>query len=71
MKKLQLLYIGRDNWSRPVYEANGHLYVDTEPRKGYGPHICTKLNDDFCGEPDTPISDDIEIEFIPCRDIWE
>lgn len=70
MKKLQLLYRGRDNWDRPVYEANGHLYVDTDPRSGHGPNICTKLNDDFCGEPDTPISEDIEMEFIPHRDIW-
>ncbi len=71
MKKLQLHYKGRDDWDRPVYEANGHLYVDIEPRNVHGPNICTKLNDDFYGEPDTPIPDDIEIEFIPCRDIWK
>lgn len=70
MKKLQLVLQGRDNWNRPIYEADGHLYVDTDPRNGQNPKICTKLNDDFFGEPDIPISEDIEIEFIPHRDIW-
>lgn len=70
MKTLQLHYRGRDNWDRPVYEAEGHLYVDTDPRDGRPPHICTKLNDKFYGEPDTPISEDIEVVFVPRRDIW-
>ena len=55
MKKLTLNYKGRDSWSRPVYEANGNLYVDVDPRKGWKPNIHTKYNNEFDGEPDMPI----------------
>ena len=34
MKKLVLNDKGRDRWDRPVYEAEGRLYVDVEPFKG-------------------------------------
>ena len=61
MRKLTLNYKGRDNWSRPVYEANGNLYVDVAPGKGWKPNICTKYNNEFDGEPDMPISEDIQI----------
>lgn len=71
MSKLKLNYKGRDSWSRPVYEANGNLYVDVDPRKGWKSNIHTKYNNEFDGEPDMPISEDIQIEFIPCRDIWD
>lgn len=71
MKKLILNYKGRDSWSRPVYEANGNLYVDVDPRKGWKPNIHTKYNNEFDGEPDMPISENIEVEFVPCRDIWD
>lgn len=71
MSKLKLNYKGRDSWSRPVYEANGNLYVDVDPRKGWKPNIHTKYNNEFDGEPDMPISENIEIEFVPCRDIWD
>lgn len=54
--KLTLTYIGRDDWDRPVYEADGRLYVDVDPRAGRAPNICTKINNEFHGEPDTPIS---------------
>lgn len=70
MKKLVLNYKGRDDWDRPVYEAEGRLYVDVNPRKGWKPGICTKLNNDFYGEPDMPIAEDIEVEFVPERDLW-
>lgn len=70
MKKLTLIYKGRDSWSRPVYEAEGRLYVDIDPREGWAPNICTKCNNEFDGEPDTPIAEDTEIEFVPQRDIW-
>lgn len=33
MNHLILHYKGRDDWERPVYEANGRLYVDVDPRK--------------------------------------
>lgn len=70
MKKLTLIYKGRDSWSRPVYEAEGRIYVDIDPREGWAPNICTKCNNEFDGEPDTPIAKDTEIEFVPQRDIW-
>ncbi len=71
MKKLTLNYKGRDSWSRPVYEADGNLYVDVDPRKGWKPNIHTKYNNEFDGEPDMPISENIQIEFAPCRDTWD
>lgn len=30
---LQLTFVGRDSWSRPVYECGGRLYVDVDPRR--------------------------------------
>lgn len=70
MKKLVLVYKGRDSWCRPVYEANGRLYVDVDPRKDSAPCICTKYQNAFDGEPDCHIKNDIEVEFSPCRDTW-
>jgi len=67
--KLVLKYLGRDSWSRPVYEdSKGRLYVDVDPCKDQPPKICTKYNNEFDGEPDCPVSG--EIEFIPHRDVW-
>ena len=71
MKKLTLNYKGRDSWDRPVYEAEGVLYVDVDPRKGWRRNICTKYNNEFDGEPDEPISEDIQIKFVPGRDLWD
>lgn len=31
MEKLVLIFKGRDDWDRPVYESNGQLYVDVNP----------------------------------------
>ena len=59
------------HWDRPVYEASGRLYVDVNPQKGWSAKICTKYNNDFYGEPDTPISETIEVEFVPSRDLWD
>lgn len=75
MSKFMLTHIGRDSWDRPVYESDGRLYVDVSPLGRCAPEICTKLDNAFDGEPDTPISamhrfDGAEIEFIPCRDTW-
>jgi hypothetical protein len=67
--KLILTLIGRDSWSRPVYESDGQLYVDTDPCKDSAPHICTKNNNAFDGEPLDPVSADIE--FVPGRDTWD
>ena len=67
---LQLTHIGRDGWDRPVYECDGKLYVDVDPRKHVPTNICTKSNNEFDGEPDCPISADIKVTFIPARDTW-
>jgi hypothetical protein len=69
-KTLTLTHIGRDSWERPVYECDGRLYVDVDPRKGRQPTICTKNGNSFDGEPLDNISEDIKINFIPCRDTW-
>ena len=70
MENLQLTHKGRDSWDRPVYECDGNLYVDVDPREHLPPNICTKSNNEFDGEPDSPISEDIEVTFIPARDTW-
>lgn len=70
MKKLVLNYKGRDSWSRPVYETGNSLYADISPLKSSRPDICTKNQNQFDGEPDMPIAEDIEIEFVPFRDTW-
>lgn len=67
---MTLTYKGCDSWDRPVYECNGRLYVDVDPRKGRRPEICTKYNNEFDGEPDTPISADTEVTFVPERVTW-
>ena len=69
-KTLTLTLIGRDSWERPVYEFNGILYVDVDPRKGWAPNICTKDNNEFDSEPGYPITEGTEIIFVPCRDTW-
>ena len=70
MEKLTLIFKGYDSWDRPVYERDGRLYVDTDPRSHRSPQICTKYNNEFDGEPDTPISEDVKVEFTPFRDVW-
>lgn len=67
MKNLILTLLGRDGWSRPVYEGgDGSLYVDIEPRADCPPKICTKLDNAFDGEPDVPVR--AEFTFVPRRD---
>ena len=66
-KKLNLTFIKKDRWSLPVYkDDNGRLYVDTDPGCVY-PAIHTKSSNDIEGEPEFPISEDIEVTFIPSR----
>lgn len=67
--KMELTHIGRDSHKRPVYEAFGELFVDTDPRKDRPPHICTKYKNAFDGEPDNPVTG--EFEFIPRRITWD
>ena len=67
---LVLTLIGRDSWSRPVYDCSGKLYVDVDPRKSRKPDICTKQGNCFDGEPCDQIPDCVNLVFVPCRDTW-
>lgn len=67
--RLTLTLLGRDSWAWPVYGgSDGRLYVDVEPRADRQPKICTKLDNAFDGEPDTPVHADFT--FVPRRDTW-
>lgn len=55
-KELHLKFRGWDNWDRPVYEDDrGKLWKDVNPRAEYTAGLCSSLNNDFFGEPDTPM----------------
>lgn len=70
MKEMILTFQGCDGWDRPVYKGtDGNLYVDVDPRTGWGPTICTKCENDFDGEPDDPV-EDVDFIFTPCRVVW-
>ena len=68
-EKLTLTLLGRDSWSRPVYEgSDGNLYVDTDPCADRQPRICTKYRNAFDVEPDITVR--AEFTFVPHRDTW-
>lgn len=67
---LELHHLGRDSWDRPVYECDGKLYVDVDPRRSRTPSICTKQGNAFDGEPCDPIPDNATLVFRPERDTW-
>jgi hypothetical protein len=70
MNELTMTFKGWDDWNRPVYESEGRLYCDVDPRKDHAPELCTKCGNDFYGEPDSPVPVGIEITFIPYRATW-
>lgn len=57
--KIQIRYIGHDSWSRPAFETRkGSLLVDTNMSDAFNDRemsLCTKCNNEFDGEPDTPV----------------
>lgn len=72
---LKLNYIGNDSHQLPVYECDGRLYVDADPRKHVQPKICTKYKNGFDSEPDTPIYvidslKNADLIFVPERITW-
>lgn len=49
-------YVGTDTQGRRVYQGeSGRLYCNTTIMPNRLPHYCTKLNNDFDGEPDLDI----------------
>ena len=69
MKTLNLTFKGLDDWDYPVYECKGKLYVDISPNCPT-PALHTKSNNEFDGEAEYPISDDIEVVFTSSRVVW-
>ena len=69
-RQMLLILQGHDSWDRPVYKGpDGNLYVDVDPRKGWAPNICTKCENVFDGEPDTPVKG-VDFIFTPFQDVW-
>lgn len=61
---LKVKIIGIDNWDRPVYQdEKGKLYKDINLGTGCLA-LCTATNNQFYGEPDIPIEDNIKIEVV-------
>lgn len=67
---MKLNFIDCDSWDRPVYECDGTLYVDVDPRAHRAPQLCTKAGNEFDGEPDMPLSAGTKVEFVPSRITW-
>lgn len=64
LKELEVKLVGIDNWDRPVYkDKNGNLYKDVNLGCGIL-DLCTVSSNDFYGEPDMPIKDDIKIKIV-------
>lgn len=73
---LHLKYIGRDSWERPVYmDDEGVVWKDVDPRAGSKADLCTAVNNEFDGEPDTGMNhfkkyQNVSVVFVPARDVW-
>ena len=71
-----LKHIGRDSWDRPVYrDDEGILWKDVDPRADRKPNLCTSVDNEFDGEPDTGMEHfqkyrDVSVVFVPERDVW-
>ncbi len=64
MDTLDIKFVGIDNWDRPVYkDCKGNLYKDINLGQGMLA-LCTSCNNDFYGEPDVPINDDIKVNIV-------
>ena len=73
-RKMELSYIGSDDWDRPVYkDEEGQFWKDVDPRAHRHPDLCTCGK--FYGEPDTPMRviaryEGVEVNFVPERVTW-
>lgn len=75
IQELNLKYLGMDSWDRPVYsDPDGNLWKDVDPRPGMMAILCSASNNDFDGEPDTPMEviykQQVQVSFEPCRITW-
>lgn len=63
-KILRVKFIGIDNWDRPVYkDEKGNIFKDTN--LGHGTlALCTSVNNDFYGEPEAPINENIKVSIV-------
>ena len=61
---LRVKFIGIDNWDRPVYkDEKGNIFKDTN--LGHGTlSLCTSVNNDFYGEPEAPINENIKVSIV-------
>lgn len=56
--------VGVDNWYRPVYiDKQGRLYKDVNLGCGVI-DLCTASSNDFYGEPEASIGDEIKIRVV-------
>lgn len=70
METKTLTFIGWDYWDRAVYKDEyGKLWKDVNAN-GKNHALCSVTNNDFDGEPDEAISNDIECTFTPRRMTW-
>lgn len=73
---LHLKYLGRDSWDRPVYrDDEGILWKDVDPRVDRKATLCTSVDNEFDGEPDTGMEyfekyQNVTLVFVPARDVW-
>lgn len=65
-KKLNVMFFGIDDWNRPVYkDKKGNLYKDVNlGERDRGIKLCTVFCNEFYGEPDIPLKDDIKINIV-------
>ncbi|RKI44371.1 hypothetical protein D7V86_01495 [bacterium D16-51] len=75
-KVLYLKFVGMDSWDRPAYKDDGGtLWKDVDPRAGIKPNLCTSVNNEFDGEPDTDMKylekyRGVAVAFEPERIVW-
>lgn len=69
-KKILILnYRGKDSWGRQVYEDQyGLLWKDIDNRIGWLEPLYS-CNNEFEGEPCSPMRKDIECVFVPKRNV--
>lgn len=63
-KELKIKLVGIDNWDRPVFkDESGNVYKDVNLGRGVLA-LHTSSSNDFYGEPDMPINDDIKVNIV-------